>query len=303
MLLIIGCGYIGCQVADLVHAAGHPLVAVTHGEASADKLRVEKPYPVFSSDIGHLPSLQQLAGRLPSPPDAILHCASSNRGGVDQYRHVFFQGTFNLIDTFPASRLVFTSSTSVYPQTDGSWVTEHSAAEPGSASAQILRAAESLVLNLPNGCVARLAGIYGPGRSFVLKQFLEGAASIEGNDGRGRYLNQIHRIDAARALMHLIFNSLAGIFNVSDQHPMTQLDCYQELHRRFQLPLPPVTAPNQQRKRPWTHKRVSSARLHESGFHWQYPGYFDALSHDPDLIPSILAQLATPVHAIPIPRA
>ena len=57
------------------------------------------------------------------------------------------------------------------------------------------------------GTVVRLSGIYGPGRSVILGKFLGGRAVIE-EDGR-RYLNQIHRDDAARAIVRLLGGSVA----------------------------------------------------------------------------------------------
>ena len=83
---------------------------------------------------------------------------------------------------FPAAKPLFTSSTSVYPQIDGSTVDESSDASPDKDTGSLLRETEELVV-AGKGIVARLAGIYGPGRSFVLRNLLEGKAAIEGNDG------------------------------------------------------------------------------------------------------------------------
>ncbi|TLD70260.1 DUF1731 domain-containing protein [Phragmitibacter flavus] len=297
MFLLIGCGYIGERVADLLHQSGHSLAAVTHSQESAAKLRSTKPYPILTSDVSNHVNLQHLATQLPDAPTKILHCASSNRGGPSQYQRVFVHGCQNLIKTFPDAHLLFTSSTSVYPQLDGSEVTETTFAEPTARTSQLLRDAEQIVL-AHHGTVARLAGLYGPHRSFVLKQFIEGTAAIEGNHGEGRCLNQIHREDAARALVHLFNLSPSGIFNVVDQHPLNQRDCYLQLQTLFNLPLPPTTEPNHERKRPWTHKRVSSAKLQSSGFTWRYPSYLDALKNDPELIPSILALVPSPAHPL-----
>jgi shikimate kinase len=55
--------------------------------------------------------------------------------------------------------------------------------------------------------------------------------------------------------------------------------------------MPPITEPDTGRKRAWTHKRVSNAKLHASGWSPRYPSCFDALANEPDLLPSILAQV------------
>jgi nucleoside-diphosphate-sugar epimerase len=145
--------------------------------------------------------------------------------------------------------------------------------------------------------VARLAGIYGPARSFVLKAFLEGTATIEGNAGQGRILNQIHREDAASALAHLLVHPGLGICNVVDDQPMTQIECYRHLAAQYGKPLPPVAEPNISRKRAWTNKHVSNAKLRGAGWLPRYPSYFEALDQDTGLAPSILAQVTIPEHA------
>ncbi len=291
-VLIIGCGYVGERAADLLHEAGHDVTGVTHSADSAQRLTQRKPYAVHACDVSDELSIRQL----PATPEVVIHCASSNRGGAEMYRSVYLNGCRHLQNVFPGARLIFTSSTSVYPQTDGAWVTEESDATPDRETSQILRETEDMVLE-HQGCVARLAGIYGPGRSFVLKNFLEGSAVIEGNDGDGRWLNQIHRDDAARALVHLALTRLTGTFNVTDDTPLTQRECFAELAARFHKPMPPTAAPKTERKRAWTSKRVSDAKLRASGWTPLYASYFAALDHDAALVPSIIDMIAKPAQS------
>jgi shikimate kinase/nucleoside-diphosphate-sugar epimerase len=294
-VLVVGCGYVGARAADLLHAEGHEVTGLTHTEDSARRLAAVKPYAVRAADVADATSLRALA----TEPATVIHCASSNRGGAEMYRKVYLDGCRNLAAAFPDARLLFCSSTSVYPQADGSWITEADDATPERETSRVLRAAEDLVLQR-GGCVARLAGIYGPGRSFLLKNFLEGTAAIEGNEGEGRWLNQIHREDAAAALLHLAEGARAGVFNVADNQPLTQRKCYERLAARFQRPLPPATPPNTGRKRAWTSKRISNAKLRATGWTPQFPDYLAALEHDADLVPSILAQVAGAVHTDPM---
>jgi nucleoside-diphosphate-sugar epimerase len=290
MILVVGCGYVGERVADLLHAQGHEVTGVTHSVDSAARLAGTKVYRVVASDVSDDASVRELARSLAAAPQTILHCASSNRGGAEMYRKVYLEGCGHLQRHFPLSAIVFTSSSSVYPQTDGSIVTEESDASPDRETSRLLRETEEVVL-ARDGCIARLAGIYGPGRSFVLKNFLEGAATIEGNEGQGRVLNQIHRDDAASALAHLIMTGARGIFNVVDDAPMTQRACFTELSERFMKSLPPLSEPNTGRKRAWTNKCLSNAKLRAHGWAPRYGSYFTALDDDPDLVPSILAQV------------
>jgi nucleoside-diphosphate-sugar epimerase len=292
MDLIIGCGYVGERVADMLDQQRHEVIGLTHSSDSAGRLSAAKPYQVHACDVSSWEAVDQLAEKLCAVPDTIIHCASSNRGGAEAYRKVYLEGCANLWEWFPAAPFCFTSSSSVYPQTDGSTVSEESDASPDRETSRLLRETEDLVLSR-GGCVARLAGIYGPGRSFVLKNFLEGTASIEGNDGNGRCLNQIHRDDAATALVHLVTTRQQGIFNVVDDVPMTQRECFTVLSRRFDKPLPLIAEPDMNRKRAWTNKRLSNSKLRSTGWTPRYPSYFDALDRDAELVPSILAQVGT----------
>jgi nucleoside-diphosphate-sugar epimerase len=294
-VLIAGCGYLGEAVARTLRDAGHAVVAVTRSAESA-RLLAERGWNAVACDLADAAAVRALP-----TCDAVVHCASSGRGGADRYRAVYLDGCRNLADAFPGSLLVFVSSTSVYPQTDGSWVNEDSPAEPSSETAQILRASESIVLRTA-GAVLRLAGLYGPGRSVLLRNFLAGKAQIDAPKAgewsrfravasKGRWINQIHRDDAATAIAHVVTGSWAGIFNVADSTPLTQRQVYTELARRFNKPLPPERPPALTRKRGWTNKRIANKKLRSIGWREKFPSWFDALDHDPDLVPSIVSSL------------
>ena len=260
-LLIAGAGYLGSEIANL--AIDHQITTFTKSGGDGHE----------ACDLSSSEQVSHLSRKIP-PPEVIVHCASSGRGGVEAYRAVFVEGTKNLLRSFPNSHLILTSSTSVYHQTDGSSVDESSLTTPIRETSQLLLEAEQIVLK-SNGTVARLAGLYGPGRSVVLRKFLNGSAVIE--ESGQRILNQIHVQDAARATLHLAQHKLSGIFNVADDHPISQLKCYQELAEYFDKPLPVTGEKNISRKRAWTHKRVLNRKIRETGWKPIFPRYFDAL--------------------------
>lgn len=288
-ILVAGCGFVGARTADLLHAAGHRVIGLTHTEASAQLLRLSKPWSIIEScDISSSSAVLALAEKLaPTPIDAFIHCASSSRGGAETYQSVYVDGMRHLITAFPRAFPLYTSSTSVYPQTAGETVDETSPAEPQRDTGRLLREAENISLQA-HGCVARLAGIYGPHRSFLLKNLIEGKAAIEGNHGEGRYLNQIHADDAASALAHLITQKLSGVFNIADDQKVTQKAAYLDICRLLGLRMPPEREPDTTRKRGWSHKHISNAKLRSTGWSPHYPTYLDALQNDPDLVSSIL---------------
>ncbi len=290
-ILIVGCGFVGERTADILHAAGHTVIGLTHSADSTARLRAIKPWRCESCDISSAASVKALAAALaPQHMDAFIHCASSSRSGAETYQAVYVDGMRHLIAAFPHAHPLYTSSTSVYPQADGETVDETTPAEPDRDTGRLLREAENLAL-AANGTVARLAGIYGPGRSFLLKNLLEGKAAIEGNEGQGRLLNQIHAQDAATALAHLITQRLPSIYNITDDAKTTQRESYEQLCRLFGLPLPPERVPETNRKRGWSHKHVSNAKLRATGWTPLFPTYLDAIQDDPDLVSSILQSI------------
>ncbi len=275
--LIVGCGFVGEATADLFHAAGWQVIGWTHSADSAARLSAEKPYPVSAHDITSATHVQAAARDLPggNALDTLIDCVSSGRGGgPEQYRRVYLDGARHLLAAFRPTRFVYTGSTSVYAQTDGSLVDESSPANPDRETGRILRETENVVLAASGGTVARLAGIYGPGRSVLLRKFLAGEAVTEG-DG-GRWLNQIHRADAAAALFRLAQpDAPPGVYNVADDTPLTQLELYRALAARFARPLPPSGPEDRQRKRGWTSKRVDAGRLRALGWQPRYPSFLD----------------------------
>ena len=258
-LLLIGNGYLGHATANEFRAAGWDVIPVSLSGGDG----------LLACDV----SDHAAVAKLPAA-DFIIHCAASGRGGAEAYQRVYVDGCRNLTELFPGAPLLFTSSTSVYSQTDGSLVTEESETVPDRETGRLLLEAERVTLDA-GGTVARLSGIYGPGRSVILRKFLSGEAVIE-EDGR-RFLNQIHRDDAARALLHLATIHATGVFNVCDSTPLTQLECYQALARIFLKPLPPTGPRDLNRKRGWTHKRVSNAKLRAIGWEPRFPCFLDAV--------------------------
>src|SRR5262245_71575 len=268
-ILIAGCGYVGQATADLFHAAGWEVESWTASEKSSAAL-CAKPYPIRQVDISNRNQVAECSGAF----DTVVHCASSRGGGVESYRQIYLNGARNLLDRF--EKILFTSSTSVYAQRDGSWVTEGSETKPARETGRVLLETEKVVLDR-DGTVARLAGIYGPGRSALLNKFLAGAAMIDPKNDR--FVNQAHRDDIASALFLLVSGKWQKrqIYNVVDDEPILQSDCYRWLAQRLNRPLPPIKELPEQRKRGDTNKRVSNAKLRNLGWTLQYPTFVDAM--------------------------
>jgi nucleoside-diphosphate-sugar epimerase len=280
--LIAGCGYLGQAVAELFAAERWGIEGWTMSAESAHRLAT-RGHCVIAVDISKIDQVRSHVGNF----DVVIHCASTRGGDVDLYRRVYLEGAGNLLKCFPDSRILFISSTSVYAQTNGEWVTEESAAEPQHETGKILREAERLVLPA-RGVVARLGGIYGPSRSALLRKFLESRAVIDPDDGR--FVNQIHRDDAAAALQLLIKSpATAGeVYNVVDDQPILLNECYRWLSAKLNRPVPLTGKSTSNRKRGQSNKRVSNAKLKSIGWSPKYPTFavgmetsvLPALAHD-----------------------
>lgn len=298
--VIGGCGYLGKQLGRQLMAGGHAILGLTHSQTSADDLH-KQSIRSLACDVTDAAACRRAADECAGTGVAedrkirVIHCAASGRGGgPEQYRAVYLEGARNLRAAFPSAMFFLTSSTSVYAQIDGSEVREESTATPDRETGRILRLAEEEAL-AAGGIVGRLAGIYGPHRSVLLKNFLQGKSAIDIRTEPpptpdGRWINQIHVADAARAILHLLDHPSAPgeIFNIADSTPLTQRDVYTRLGDRFSRPLPPEAPPDASRKRGWTHKRVSNAFLRSTGWEPLYPDWFAALDHDPAFLASIL---------------
>jgi len=288
-ILIAGCGYVGEATADLFHSAGWKVEGWVHSNESAERLSV-KPYSVQVIDVSRHADVGKYAGAF----DGVIHCVSSHGGDVEAYRQIYLEGARHLLETFPKAKILFTSSTSVYAQRDGSWVTEESETKPLWESGRILLEVENLILE-KGGTVARLAGIYGPGRSALLTKFLNGTATLDPINSR--FVNQVHRDDIVSALFLLLNREpqqAAQIYNIVDDQPILQSECFRWLAQRLNRPLPPIRKSDQPRKRGDTNKRVSNVKLHQLGWTLGYPTFGDAM--EKSILPSFADIIARSSH-------
>jgi nucleoside-diphosphate-sugar epimerase len=288
-ILIAGCGYVGEATADLFHSAAWNVEGWVHSKESAVRLSA-KPYSIRVIDVSRHGEVAKRAGTF----DAVIHCASSRGGDAEAYRQIYLNGACNLLRVFTKTKILFTSSTSVYAQRDASWVTEESETKPLRQTSRILLEVEKLVVE-KGGNVVRLGGIYGPRRSALLSKFLNGTATIGPNNDR--FVNLVHRDDIASALFLLINREAqcaAQIYNVVDDQPILQSECYRWLAQRLNRPLPPIRKSQQPRKRGDTNKRVSNAKLHQLGWTPNYPTFGDAM--EKSILPSFTESIAGASH-------
>jgi nucleoside-diphosphate-sugar epimerase len=275
-VLIVGCGYVGFPLGVELLRCGHEVFGLRR--SAADELKAAGIFPL-RADVTKLDELK----KIPRDFDWVVNCAASGGGGAEDYRKIYLEGNRNLVAWLagsPLKKFVYTSSTSVYGQSDGSVVTEDNPAEPAEETSKILVAAEKLLLaaaaerRFP-AVILRVAGIYGPARGHWFKAFLRGEAHLEGEGSR--WLNMIHRDDLIGAIMAALECGSPGeIFNAVDDEPVTQLKFFEWLAAELNRPLPPKVPVNPEtwRKRGVTNKRVSNAKLRaELKYEFKFPDF------------------------------
>ena len=261
-VLIIGCGYVGTRLQERLLGSGYEALGLRRSGAAEIQADITQPSQLAAIDPDF---------------DFVINLASSTRGGLDDYRAVYFQGTRNVLAWLrprPPKRYIYTSSTSVYGQNDGRLVTEESPAEPDSATSKVLRETEDLLLTQDQvpAVILRASGIYGPDRGHLFQQFLRGEAVLRG-DGSS-FINMMHLEDVAGAIEHCLpAGPLEKIYNLTDDEPVTQSDYFAWLAKTLRRPLPPSAPADPNRKRGLTNKRISNARLKSTGYRFQFPTY------------------------------
>lgn len=225
-LLILGCGYCGQALSAEAVRRGWEVWAQSR---NAEKLARLESVPAERRIVGLLEESgwQEL---VKGDFEAVVNLVSSAGGGLDGYRRSYVEGNRSVLEWLrgrSVGRFIFTSATSVYPQTDGRWVAEDDVpaeAEALSANGAVLREAERLVLGAEGPDfrgVLRLGGIYGPMRHLYLDRLLRGERVLPG-DGEG-WLNLIHRDDIVGAILAVLEGGQAeageGIWNVVDNEP------------------------------------------------------------------------------------
>lgn len=181
----------------------------------------------------------------------------------------------------------YLSSTGVYGDHEGAWVTEETPLrEPSSARGQRRAAAEArwraLAPELPVE-VFRLGGIYGPERS-PLDRVRAGRARRL--DAPGHLFSRIHVEDVAGALRAAIEQPRPGrLLNLVDDEPATSAAVTEHACELLGVEPPPLVPFDLESLSPGVasfyrdRRRVRNTRLHEElGYALRYPSYREGLA-------------------------
>ena len=296
-VVVVGCGYVGLELAEQLAERGHAVTGVRRSDAGLNAIetvgeRIDGGGDVDAvrADATDLASLDALPDA-----DAVVFAASSGGRGAEAAREVYVDGLRNVVEAYaarpsPPDRLVYTSSTGVYGDHDGAWVDEETPIDPTTEKTRVLAEAERIAVEATgdagfDGTVARFAGLYGPER-YRLERYVEGPVTAG-------YLNMVHRDDAAGAIRYLLETDRARgePVVVVDDEPVDKHAFADWLADECGVPRPEkrskaeriaagdLSAAAERRIR--TSKRCSNDRLRALGYEFAYPtfreGYRDAV--------------------------
>jgi nucleoside-diphosphate-sugar epimerase len=109
----------------------------------------------------------------------------------------------------------------------------------------------------------RLSGIYGPGRTRLVRKVRDGEATATGS-----WTNRIHVEDCAGALHHVMrLHDPEAVYLGSDDEPVTTADVTTWLSTELHVSAPPAGPAES------LNKRCRNERLRNTGYNFQYPTF------------------------------
>jgi nucleoside-diphosphate-sugar epimerase len=265
-VLIAGCGDLGTEVGLRLAARGERVVGWRRS-----------PERLPAGIEGVRADLTQPLPPVPADTDVVVIATAAGGRTEEAYRSAYVDATGNVLDALERDgvtprRVLFVSSTAVYGDFGGDWVSEDSPAESTAPTARLVKEAEDVLLaRTDRGTVLRLSGIYGPGRTRLIDQVTGGSAVLP---QEVQWTNRIHRDDAAAAIVHLVLDveEPERMYLGSDELPVDLGEVLRFLAAELTLPEPPAGGASGGPVRGGA-RRVDSSRLRASGFSFTYPTY------------------------------
>lgn len=281
-LLIIGCGDVALRTIPLLKQS-YRVFALVRNAAHFAGLRAMGVVPLMG-DLDDRTSLARIAGLA----DAVLHLAPPPNSGIHDTR------TRNLLSILSQrklpKRLVYISTSGVYGDCGGAWVSETQALKAASPRAQRRVDAEKQVRdwarrNHVNASILRVPGIYAADR-LPLSRVQQGTPGIVA--GEDSYTNHIHADDLARAGVAALQRGKAcRVYHASDDSHLKMGEYLDSVADAFGLPrVPRISRAEAQRALPEAllsfmneSRRLTNRRLKcELKVRLRYPTVADTLA-------------------------
>ncbi|HJW81611.1 MAG TPA: SDR family oxidoreductase [Acidiferrobacterales bacterium] len=234
-VFFVGCGYVGRYVARCVQAEGRVATALARSGKSSALLRAQGLQAVRGdldnpASLAVLPVRGALVYYFAPPPSA---------GSIDPRMKNFL----NAITHVPRpARIVLISTSGVYGDCQGEWVTEDRVPRPDAERARRRLDAEQQlsawgVAHAVPVVILRVPGIYGPGR-LPEKRLRAGEPVLR--EAESPWSNRVHIDDLVRACLAAGERGRPNaVYNISDGHPTTMTDYFNRVADVLGLERPP----------------------------------------------------------------
>ncbi len=237
-VMIIGCGDIGTRVAALWQARGVAVAALSRSVTSTGRLH-DRGIEALQGDLDRSDTLTQI-----NVDDCLLYyfVPPPNVGETDLRMRALLDALSNRPNP---RKVVYISTTGVYGDNGGAWVTEDTPANPRTTRARRRLDAETVLRSWGRNqgvaaIVLRVPGIYGPGR-LPIEAIRLGRPVV--NEAECGFSNRIHADDLARICIAAAERGRADtIYNASDGSPGTMTDYFNRAADALDLPRPPVVS-------------------------------------------------------------
>jgi nucleoside-diphosphate-sugar epimerase len=266
---IIGCGYVGSEVARLWKAAGDEVTVTTTTSEKKEQLQAIASEVVILKG-NDLPSLQKVVAE----QDIILLSVGAKQRTPEGYRQAYLETAENLmtaISTSKVKQLIYTSSYGIINNTSGDLVDEKVAVNPVSETSKIMYQTEQVLQKTPTNnlktCIFRLSGIYGQGRELI-KIFQKRAGTTQPGTGEN-YTNWVHLDDIVRAIAFAREKQLQGVYNLNSDQVLTSKEFFDNLFQAHNLPS--ITWDSSQPSTRSFNLKLSNQKLKNAGFKFQHP--------------------------------
>lgn len=264
-ILIVGCGDLGSTLGQELAEKGYRVAGLRRSLHT-----LPDGITTIRADVTNPATLAPLTGLRPA---ILIYCVAASEQSDEAYRAQYVDGLRNTLNALTSNDNVkhafFVSSTRPYGQATQDLLNETTPAQPSDFGGKRLLEAESLLANAPfPTTILRLSGIYGPGRTRMLKL----AAHPANWPAQNSWTNRIHRDDAAAFIAFLVQRALKEealetCYLVTDSAPAPQHEVLHWIADEMGLkdlpPCPPASGG----------RSLDNTRMLATGFRLRYPSY------------------------------
>ncbi len=233
-VLIAGCGDIGRRVGSKWVKRSAAVTGVVRSEASVERLRGTGIFALRTD-------LDTTSKYLPVEDSLVYYFVPPSVDSNTDTRMRKFVSLLSRADR-PPTRIIMISTTGVYGDAGGQWITETSAVNASTDRAKRRLDAESALEEWSSKSkvpivILRVGGIYGPGRLPI--RFIKSGQALPPVHNSS-YTNHIHANDLANVCLAASrANFSAGIYNATDGKPMRMVNYFNKVAEFLGLDEPP----------------------------------------------------------------